>query len=157
MKSLLPSDWVDYVFSRLTVRYGRAFLDRWNGIDLALVKADWAAELAGFTHWTEAIDHALDHLPADGKPPTVNEFAAMCYRAPKPDRPALPEPKADPARIQAEVAKLQPARATYRDPKSWADPIIADYRAGVRNLNPTRVKFAFEARGLSHELRMVAA
>jgi len=46
--SSLPEAWVDSLFARLAARYGAAWLRMWDGIPLDAVKADWAAELAGF-------------------------------------------------------------------------------------------------------------
>lgn len=129
----LSEKWIDAIFARLTVRYGSAFLGRWNGIDMELVKADWAEELAGLENWPEAIKHALDTLPADKPAPTVNEFKAACLRAPKPDRKALPEPVADPARVKSEMAKLEQRRPAgvnvYTD---WIRRGLADIEAGVK-------------------------
>lgn len=105
MRQPLPESWVDQIFARLSVRYGRAFMARWDGVDIQLVKADWAKELAGFANWPEAIKWAFDHLDAE-KPPTAAMFRDLAYRAPKPDRKQLPEPVADKARVTAEIAKL---------------------------------------------------
>lgn len=141
----LPTAWVEKIFRKLTLVYGRDFMGRWEGQDTAAVIDDWAHELAGFTGWPEAIAWALQNLPA-GKPPTVLEFRALCFRAPKPDRPALPEPAASPERVAAELRKLaandqQPAR---RDDRDWARRIIARHEAGER-INRTRLRFAREA------------
>ncbi len=143
---LLPADWIEYIFSRLTVRYGRAFLARWDveGINRDLVMADWAKELAGFTNWTEAIDYALDNLPADGKPPTVNEFKAACFRAPKPDRPALPAPKADPVRAKAELGKVDRALKQSNRYTDWIRAGLVDLHAGVKR-SPTVERMIREA------------
>ncbi len=152
-ENLLSADWIEYIFSRLTVRYGRAFLARWDveGIDRNLVKADWAKELAGFANWTEAIDHALDNLPADDKPPTVNEFKAACFRAPKPDRPALPAPKADPARAKAELGKVDRVLKPGSRFTDWIHRGLVDLQAGVKK-SPTverMIRQAAAAKGVA--------
>ena len=143
---LLPADWIEYIFSRLTVRYGRAFLARWDveGIDRELVKADWAKELAGFSNWTEAIDYALDSLPADGKPPTVNEFKAACFRAPKPNRQALPEPAANPAFAKQVASQVSRAAAQGSRFTDWIHQGLADLQAGVKK-SPTVERMIREA------------
>lgn len=129
----LPAKWVDELFTRLSVRYGRAFMSRWDGVDVALVKADWAQELAGFTQWPEAIQYALQNLPADKPAPTVNEFRALALRAPQPQREALPTPAANPERMQAELTRAAQARTVqpggHRD---WARRIVARHQAGER-------------------------
>jgi hypothetical protein len=67
--------------------------------------------------------------------------------------PRLPEPKADPERVAAELAKLAPIVATVRaaapvDHKAWAKRIVARHNEGDR-INPTSLRFANEALGLA--------
>lgn len=130
----LNPKWVDQIFARLTVRYGSAFLNRWTsaGVDLDLVKADWAEELAGFENWPEAIKHALDTLPADKPAPTVTDFKAACYRAPKPARQALPEPAADPEFAKQVVSKIERRPAGVNVYTDWIRRGIADLEAGIK-------------------------
>ena len=109
----LPTAWVEKIFDRLTVRYGRDFLGRWEGIPIADVKADWADCLSGLFLHPSSISWALDNLP-DSKPPTVQEFRAICRRAPPPELPRLPEPKADPDRVAREMAKLNDLKAQFK-------------------------------------------
>ncbi len=143
----LPLKWIDRVFEKLTITYGRDFMDRWKGLNTADVKTDWANELAGFEQWGEAIAYALENLPAS-KPPTVIEFRDIARKAPKPDRLALPEPKPDPERAAAELAKLAPivkaAKSPTIDHKAWAKRLMARHDAGEK-LNPTTLRFAREA------------
>lgn len=87
----LPSVWVDRIFEKLSLVYGRDFLSRWEGLELDDVKADWAHELAGMVVRPERIKYALDHLPAS-KPPTVLDFRAICMMASFDELPALPAP-----------------------------------------------------------------
>ena len=87
-----PSNWLDSLFARFAVRYGAAWMRQWDGVDLDAVKADWAAELAGFEQRPEAVRHAIQHLPID-RPPTVGQFVALCRSAPVMAPPALPAPK----------------------------------------------------------------
>ena len=103
--AVLPLPWVEKIFKKLTLVYGRDFMSRWEGQSINDVIDDWAEELSGLKGWPEAITYALQNLPA-GKPPTVLEFRAICLKAPKPDRPALPEPVADKSRVEHELAKL---------------------------------------------------
>lgn len=146
----LPAPWVDKIFAKLTLTYGREFLGRWEGVSLADVKTDWAHELAPFANWPEAIAHALTNLPA-GRAPTVQDFKAAAYKAPAPNRPGLPEPKADPERVAAELARLQPIRKAAGsggyDHKGWARRILDRYEAGEK-VRPVCVRFAHEALGL---------
>lgn len=144
----LPIAWIDRIFERMTLRYGRDFLGRWEGIPIADVKTDWADVLSGFFTHPSAIAWALESLP-DSKPPTVQEFRALCRAAPAPEIPRLPEPKADPGRVSAELAKLAPVRAAAAaggydaDPKSWARRILDRHNAGGR-INALPLKMARE-------------
>lgn len=105
----LPDAWVDRIFERLTLTYGRQFLSRWEGLDLLAVKADWAQHLSGFQQNPDAIRYGLDHLPAD-QPPTVVQFAAVCRRYAPAAAPQLPAPKPTPERLAQHLAALGTAR-----------------------------------------------
>lgn len=114
----LPDSWVDSLFARLQVRYGDAWTRKWEGVDIAAVKVDWAEELGGFANAPDAIKYGLAHLPRDW-PPTAGQFAALCLRRPDPMVPALPAPTASAEVVKAAVAKaLGPKSDT--DPKAWA-------------------------------------
>lgn len=136
-----PIAWIDRIFDRLTVRYGNRFLDRWKGVDMDAVRFDWASVLAGFDHWPEAISFAIDHLD-DEKPPSATMFRTLALKAPKPERLMLPEPKADPERVAAELTKLAPLRAAIAAPvdhKAWAKRLQERDEAGESiNLNQRR-------------------
>lgn len=159
----LPLPWVDRIFEKLTLVYGQAFLARWRDVDLTAVKSDWRHELAGFapkegesgsaSAGAQAIAYALAHLDPDAPPPTVLQFRALARRAPAPDLPRLPEPKADPERVAAELAKLGPVLAAARanavpvDHKAWAKRLMARHNDGER-LNHSALRFAREALGM---------
>lgn len=99
--------WIDRIFDKLTMVYGREFLQRWEGIDLNAVKADWAHELDGFDRFAVGIKYALQNLP--NKPPTVLEFRALARRAPEPEVPRLDSPKANPEIVKAALFKARQA------------------------------------------------
>lgn len=139
----LPLAWVEKVFRKLTVVYGRDFMARWEGQEINDVIEDWAEELSGFVNWPEAIAWALKNLP-DSKPPTVLEFRALCFKAPKPDRLALPEPAADPAfakQVLGQVSRKPAGVNAYTD---WIRRGLADLEAGVRK-SPTVERMIREA------------
>jgi len=145
----LPIAWVDKIFTKLTLLYGREFVARWEGMTIADVKTDWRHELAGFEHHPEAIHFALQNLPPE-KPPTVLQFRDMARRAPAPDVPRLPEPKANPSRVAEELAKLATTKTQVSEPvdhKAWAKRLISRHEAGER-LNMTTLRFAREAIGI---------
>jgi hypothetical protein len=149
----LPVEWVDKIFLKLTLLYGRDFVGRWEGLSIADVKTDWGHELSGFEDWPEAIAYALANLPA-GKPPTVLEFRDMARKAPRKALVELPGPPADPARVAAELSKL--AALTARRPaltgdmKAWARRLMALHDAGEA-LKPIQLRFAREALGIRTE------
>jgi hypothetical protein len=141
----LPTAWIDKIFHKLSVAYGNEFMNRWKGIDINDVKSDWSDCLTGYQQNPQAIAFALENLP-DSKAPTAQEFRAICRRVPASSSPQLPEPKADPARVAAELAKLAPVRQanTRIDHKAWAKTILANNEAGYK-LNPTTLLFAKQA------------
>ena len=139
----LPLAWVEKVFRKLTVVYGRDFMARWEGQEINDVIEDWAEELSGFVNWPEAIAWALKNLP-DSKPPTVLEFRALCFKAPRPDRQALPEPAADPVfakQVLGQVSRKPAGVNVYTD---WIRRGLADLEAGVRK-SPTVERMIREA------------
>lgn len=149
----LPLPWVDKIFLKLTLIYGRDFIGRWEGLEIADVKTDWGHELAGFENWPEAIAHALSICPP-GKPPTVIEFRELARKAPRAQRPALPEPKADPERVAAELSKLAPLRMAAKSPtvdhKAWARRILEKVDAGLP-VTITVKRMAIEALATNRE------
>ena len=142
----LPTKWVEALFTKLTLAYGRDFLGRWEGLDVMDVKTDWGHELAGFERHPECIAYALANLPM--KAPTVIEFRAIARKAPHTEAPRLESPAADPARVAAELAKLAPIRhRTEVDMKDWARRLLARHDAGEK-LRPIQLRFAREALGV---------
>lgn len=129
----LPDAWVDKIFHKLTMAYGRDFLGRWEGIPLADVKADWAECLAGFAVNPDAIGYALSNLP-DNKPPTAQDFRTIACRAPEASVPRLAAPAVNPTRLASEFAKLAVVRqAPGNDgPKAWVGRILARAAAGEK-------------------------
>lgn len=99
-------EWIDKIFEKLSLTYGRTFLNQWEGMNIDDVKADWAHELDGFDKWPEAIKFALQNVPAD-RPVNVRQFRDLCRKAPAKVVPLLPLPPANPDRVRAELAKLR--------------------------------------------------
>ena len=115
----LPLEWVDRIFEKLALVYGRDFLGRWDGLDIRAVKADWAHELGRFNNAPDSIRFALDSLPLT-KPPTALEFKHLCNRAPE-YLPALlrpPQPSAEQKqKVQAMLQGVR-RRLTGREAKT---------------------------------------
>lgn len=116
MQQVLKLSWVESLFARLAVRYGSAWLNVWEGVDIAAVKADWANELGGAS--AESIAYALVNLPLD-RPPTLGQFKALCSRSPVYTAPALKGPMADPQRVAEIVGGLR-EKLARRKPLQWA-------------------------------------
>ena len=123
MHSPLPVSWVEKLFERFTARYGDAWLRKWEGIDMAAVKADWSEELAGLQNHPDALKYALQYLPVDW-PPNVQQFKAICNRAPTQELPALPEPVANPDRVSEIVAGLAKVAGEMRS-NDWPNRLRA--------------------------------
>ena len=123
----LPSAWVDKIFEKLSLVYGRDFAGRWEGLDLKAVKADWAHELGGFEVRPAAIKHALETIDPS-RPPTVLQFRDLCAKAPVMNPPALPSPPANPAIVAQVLSGMK--RPVGFDFKAWARRLRArEHRA----------------------------
>jgi hypothetical protein len=121
----LPILWIEKIFSRLAVAYGQDFLNRWRGIPISDVKADWSSCLAGFSDNPRSIAFALENLP-DSKPPTAQEFRAICRQAPSQAPLMIQASKAD-YKVVADAIKSMGAGSisaqsgdSKRDHKMWA-------------------------------------
>jgi hypothetical protein len=123
---------VDHVFAVLGATYGADWTRRLGTAPIVTTKTAWAHHLSEFTHSTAAkrsIMWALKNPPET--PPNAIQFRNLCRMAPSPKVLALPEPKADPERLAAEVAKLAPLRERFAstpsvDFKAWAKRLIAN-------------------------------
>jgi hypothetical protein len=126
-QSALPDAWIDRLFVRFLNLYGRAWVDKWDGIPIDGVKQTWAEELAGCTG--EQIRLALEHIGKHNKfPPSCPEFAALCrdFRPSAQNVPYLPAPV---SRMPPNIAEqLQAFVAGKRsgDCRDWARKILAN-------------------------------
>jgi hypothetical protein len=144
---MLDSAWVDRIHARLLVRYGAAWIAKYQGIPDALVKADWAEELAGIRG--EAIRHALEHLPPDF-PPSVMQFRDLCLRAPEAPMARLPAPKADPERVAAELKRMADMRRGAK-PLQWAYALQEREQQGHHLTAAQRASWRLALQGHSDE------
>ena len=145
----LPLQAIGRLFDRMAATYGSAWMRQWEGVEANAVKSMWAHELGGFASNLKAIAWALEYLPE--RCPNLVQFKNLCRQAPAAEVPQLDAPKADPARVAAELAKLAPMRMcaaspSTTDPKAWAHRIIARHRAGEK-LSPTVLASAQSAVG----------
>jgi hypothetical protein len=147
----LPLKAIDRLFERLAATYGNEWTARWMGQDENKVKTIWSYELGAYEHHLEDIAWALENLPS--RAPNAVEFRQLCRCAPRLEQlPALPEPKADPGRVNEELAKLRDllkaAPAIRHDPKDWARRIIARHEAGDK-INAAPLQMARQALGVA--------
>jgi hypothetical protein len=104
VQNLSQTEIVEVIFTKLSLIYGREFLARWEGLDLADVKNDWAYELENVP--ITAIRHALKNLPST-KAPTVLEFRNIARNAPQPEFVRIEQPTANSDIAQREIAKAR--------------------------------------------------
>lgn len=139
---------IDRLFERMAATYTTQWTRQFSEVPMQDVKTAWAHELGSFAGYLEAIAWALENLPP--KCPNVIEFRNICRQAPARPVPQLPEPKADPARVAAELAKLADVKKSVlvgrTDGKEWARRIIAQVDAGIPT-NMTIKRFAKQALG----------
>lgn len=136
---------IDRIIKRLSGTYLAQWERMIGSTPISDVKTVWAHELSGFLQSREAmqaIAWVLDNLPE--KCPNVIEFKGLCRKAPALESPQIEAPKADPARVAAELAKLGPLRTApvdRVDGRAWAHAILADVSAGVKR-TPTVIQMA---------------
>ena len=134
---------IDRLFQRFAGTYGAEFERSLGSVPISDSKSAWAYELEPFKNSLHRVAWALDNLP--DRPPNAIAFKKLCRMAPAPDVLALPEPKADPARLSAELAKLAPLReklaASRVDFKQWARVILET----PQGRSPTAIRMAKDA------------
>lgn len=77
--SALPESWVEKLFHRMLLSYGKKFADQWAAADMDELIAHWAHELGGYSG--AEIKRGIDAMESHTFPPTLPEFKKMC-RAP---------------------------------------------------------------------------
>ena len=132
MNAPLPLDWVEKIFKKLSLVYGRDFMGRWEGLDAMEVKVDWAHELSGLQDSPRAITHALQNLPG-AKPPTVLEFRALALKCPAAVDPVLPFVRLEADIVAGFIGKARAAQGQgVASSKEWAHVIIRRHDAGEK-------------------------
>lgn len=101
----MDSRTIDAIHARMLVRYGSKWINMWAGVDMEMIKADWALELESVRR--DQVLFALDHLPPEF-PPTAGQFRALCREH---------RPGAEHARY---VSLPMPARSEASDAKAIA-------------------------------------
>lgn len=140
---------INQLFSVLAGTYGADWQRQLEAAPPGDVKSAWMFQLERFSGSMFRIDWALDNLP--DRCPNAVQFRNLCASAPSPEALRLPEPKADPVRVAAELAKLAPLRVavTGNNPHSmraWAYRLKARHDAG-ETLNMNQIRCYNEALG----------
>lgn len=74
----LPERWVERLFERMLLEYGKKFADQWGGANTDALIAHWSRELAGYTG--AELKRGVDALNTKDWPPTLPEFKKLCRR-----------------------------------------------------------------------------
>lgn len=74
----LPEKWVERLFERMLLEYGKKFGDQWAQADMDTLIAYWSRELAGYSG--AELKRGLDALATRDWPPTLPEFKKLCRR-----------------------------------------------------------------------------
>lgn len=76
LTSALPETWVERVFERMNLEYGKKFTDQWASVDPDALISHWSRELAGYSG--AELNRGLDALSSRPWPPTLPEFKLLC-------------------------------------------------------------------------------
>lgn len=146
------ADFIDRIFAKMIGIYGSQFSAKFSQIvggrdvGLALAKAAWAEELAGFRDSPEAIVYALKSLPQDF-PPNALQFADLCRKAPRAGMKMLTHelPPVNHEKSREFAAKLQEilrSGSKGSDPIFWAthpkSHLAFEYIRGAAKNDPLR-------------------
>lgn len=72
----LPISWVEALFDKMSLSYGKKFVDQWGGVDPKKLKDHWAEQLAVMSR-TE-LSRGYRALETREWPPTLPEFKKLC-------------------------------------------------------------------------------
>lgn len=105
----LPEAWVEKMFHKMLLDYGKKFTDQWGGADTDDLIKHWANELSGYTG--AEIKRGLAAMESRDWPATLPEFKKMC------------RPPADPLVAYYEAVAGVRARAAG-EMGAWSHPAI---------------------------------
>jgi hypothetical protein len=76
IRTPLPRTWIEKIFHKMLLDYGKKFVDQWGNIDLEDLLAHWANELSGYSG--KEIQGGLTRMAQNDWPPSLPEFKKMC-------------------------------------------------------------------------------
>lgn len=131
MSNPLPLPLIETLWAQLITTWGQEFLRQYGGVDLEVVKNDWAWKLGPFYRlgangWgAPAIDYALDILPE--RPCNVIVFRQLCNRYSGPSQLSLPgpAPTAMSDGMRKKLDKLKEPVSDEPDRVRWARRYVA--------------------------------
>lgn len=74
--SPLPESWIEKMFDKMLLDYGKKFTDQWAGSDPDKLIRHWAHEMASYTG--PEISRGLAAMESRDWPPSLPEFKKMC-------------------------------------------------------------------------------
>lgn len=132
--SALPEAWVERLFERMLLEYGKRFGDQWAQADMDKLIAHWATELAGYSG--PELKRGVDALATRDWPPTLPEFKRMC-------RPPVDAVKAYYEAVNGVQTRVRGEHGTWSHPAIfWAAMPMA---AELREQTYSAVKARWEA------------
>lgn len=72
----LPESWIEKMFDKMLLDYGKKFTDQWGGTDTGALIAHWSREMASYTG--PEIKRGLAAMEGRDWPPTLPEFKKLC-------------------------------------------------------------------------------
>jgi hypothetical protein len=72
----LPERWIEKMFDKMLLDYGKKFTDQWGGADTGALIAHWSREMASYTG--PEIKRGLAAMEGRDWPPTLPEFKKLC-------------------------------------------------------------------------------
>jgi hypothetical protein len=72
----LPETWIEKLFDKMLLDYGKKFIDQWSGADTDKLIAHWSRELAGYSGLE--LKRGYDALATRDWPPSLPEFKKLC-------------------------------------------------------------------------------
>lgn len=105
----LPDAWVEKLFHKMLLEYGKKFTDQWGMVDTQDMISHWARELSGYSG--AEIRKGVEALSTKPWPPALPEFKAMC------------RPPVEPVRAYYEAVAGVQARFSG-EAGEWSHPAI---------------------------------
>ena len=130
--SELLMKWVAALLARFAVIWPKAWADSLAGLDLNLLRAEWAKGIEGLTG--EEIRHGIDHCRANNTwPPSIAEFRTACRGG------ANAEQRAYAARARADQEGVKAIRnGTWGDTAEVVAAHVKKVRADLSDRRATR-------------------